>query len=98
MLSFLSFETFFIKVDLPERLSPAHLGMETLKLSNIEKTDWQMRFFDSFYSKYSALQHTFVTDSKGEYIDIVDNENLNDYRYIQYDVLNGDRFCLGGAQ
>lgn len=86
------------KVDLPERLSPAHLGMETLKLSNIKKTDWQMRFFDSFYSKYSALQHTFVTDSKGEYIDIVDNENLNDYRYIQYDVLNGDRFCLGGAQ
>ena len=84
--------------DLPQRLSPAHLGMETLKMSGVEKCDWQMRFFDLFYSKYSVLQHSFITDSKGDFTNSADMQDVEEYKYIQYDVLNGDRFCFGGER
>ena len=81
---------------LPKRISPAHLGMEALKIANLKKTDWQMRYFDLFYEKYAVLQHTFISDGAGEYIQGAEVDEKEEYRFIQYDVLNGDRFCLGG--
>lgn len=83
---------------LPKRISPAHLGVEALKLANIKKSDWQLRYFDLFYEKYAVLQHTFITDSMGQYIQGAEQEDKDEYRFIQYDVLNGDRFCLGGTR
>jgi len=81
------------KANIPQKVSPANLGMETLKLSNIEKTDWHLRYFDMFYNNYSVLQHTFYADEDGLYTYKIPQEDKDEYKYIQYDVLSGDRYC-----
>jgi len=83
------------RLDLPERISPAHLGIETMKLSQIPDADWHYSFFEQFYNKYAVLQHTFVTNENGEYVVSASEKDLDEYRYIQYDVLNGNRFSVG---
>lgn len=84
------------QLELQDRVSPAHLGMETIKLSGIEKTYWHHRFFDLFYNKYSALQHSLLCDENGEYIKNSDSELMNEYKLIQHDALSGNKYTFEG--
>jgi len=91
---YLVWTNFWLDFDLPERVSPAHLGVETVKLSGIEKTYWHHRFFDKFFDEYSVIQHSLISDGEGEYVTEKDEKLFNMYKLIQHDCLSGEEFCL----
>ena len=87
---------FGLRVDLPERVSPAHLGVETVKMSGVEKTYWHHRFFEKVFNNYSVIQHSLTADENGEYTENADKELLGEYELIQHDCLSGEKFSLKG--
>lgn len=84
--------------NLTPKISAANFGTKILMASNV-KTPWYYNIINQFYQKYPVYNHTQTYNAN---MNIIKNHNeidanlKNDYKMLQYDILNGKQYCKEG--
>ena len=75
----------FKDIEFPEYMTPNQLGPQMLLDAEVKHSG----YWDYIYSlrkKYPVIQKEFISDN--------DSENLEKYRFIQYDLMFGKKWLL----
>ncbi len=81
--------------DIPQKVSPAKLGLELLKLSGAKNIPWHFSVIDGFYKKYPVSKGGLAITGENEVVSGVREEDgllKRDYQHIQYDILYGKQY------
>jgi len=79
-------------VEVPKRLSPAKLGITTLKMAGLEKVPKHYGYLDKLYKKYPIIHPYRVETENGEIMEKLPDETLKEFNLIWYDYLQGDKY------
>lgn len=75
--------------DIPQYMSPSNLGINTLKLSNIN-IPWYLKKFEELYLEYPVVTNQIIINKDGKELDTVLDKHkvlLEQCEIIQYDLL-----------
>ena len=82
-------------INIPEVISPSHLGIFTLDIANIENISWFIKPFAELYSNYPAINNKFAIDKTGNSVDknlLETEEIIKKCQILQYDILMKKKF------
>lgn len=80
--------------DVPKYLSASNLGINIMKMANIE-LPWYLKAFNELYEKYPAFNNKIVIDNNGKEIQNEEVENskiVRECRILQYDLLIKNKY------
>ncbi|MBR5517589.1 MAG: LTA synthase family protein [Clostridia bacterium] len=79
-------------IEVPKYLSPAKLGITTLKMAGLSKVPEHYGYLDKLYKEYPIIHPYRVVNSKGEITENLPEEVKREFNFIQYDYLVGEKY------